>query len=76
MAKEENLKSKSLYKLLLIMLKYIPMLIALFYVINTATAYIGIDIPVLSNIAGMSLLTAYLDIYVPVSYSIQVLFIS
>lgn len=57
MAKEENLKSKSLYKLLLIMLKYIPMLIALFYVINTATAYIGIDIPVLSNIAGMSLLT-------------------
>ena len=26
------------------MLKYIPMLIALFYVINTATAYIGIDI--------------------------------
>lgn len=39
MAKEENLKSKSLYKLLLIMLKYIPMLIALFYVINTATAY-------------------------------------
>ena len=57
MAKEESLKSKSLYKLLLIMLKYIPMLIALFYVINTATAYIGIDIPVLSNIAGMSLLT-------------------
>lgn len=39
------------------MLKYIPMLIALFYVINTAIAYIGIDIPVLSNIAGMSLLT-------------------
>jgi hypothetical protein len=39
MAKEENLKSKSLYRLLLIMLKYIPMLIALFYVINTATAY-------------------------------------
>lgn len=28
MAKEESLKSKSLYKLLLIMLKYIPMLIA------------------------------------------------
>ena len=50
MVKEESLKSKSLYKLLL-------MLIALFYVINTATAYIGIDIPVLSNIAGMSLLT-------------------
>lgn len=50
MAKEENLKSKSLYKLLLIMLKYIPMLIALFYVINTATAYVGIDIPVLRSL--------------------------
>lgn len=71
MAKEENLKSKSLYKLLLIMLKYIPMLIALFYVINTATAYIGIDIPVHCRDVF-----AYLDIYVPVSYSIQVLFIS
>ena len=52
----ENLKSKVLYKLLLAMLKYIPMLITLFYVVNTITAYIGIDIPVLSNIAGISLL--------------------
>lgn len=57
MIKEENLRSKSSYKLLLIMLKYIPIFIALFYVINTITAYISIDIPVLSNIAGMSLLT-------------------
>ena len=30
MAKEESLKGKPLYKLLLIMLKYIPMLVALF----------------------------------------------
>jgi hypothetical protein len=57
MEMEESLRSKSLYKLLLIMLKYMPMLITLFYVANTATAYVGIDIPVLSNIAGMSLLT-------------------
>lgn len=57
MAKVENLRSKYLYKILLILLKYIPILIALCYVINTATAIIGIDIPVLSNIAGMSLFT-------------------
>lgn len=57
MVKEGNLRSKSLYKLLLIMLKYIPILIALFYMVNTITAYIRIDIPVLSNIAGMSLFT-------------------
>lgn len=54
---EENLKSKFLYKVLLLLLKYIPMVIALIYMINTITAYIGIDLPILSNIAGMSLFT-------------------
>lgn len=49
--------SKNLYKLLIVMLKYIPMIISLCYLANTITAYVGIDIPVLSNIAGMSLLT-------------------
>ena len=39
------------------MLKYIPMIISLFYLINTITAFIGIDIPILSTISGMSLLT-------------------
>lgn len=57
MAKEENLRSKYLYKILLILLKYIPLIISLFYIINTLTAFVGIDIPVLSNIAGMSLFT-------------------
>ena len=52
-----NLKSKNLYKLLIVMLKYIPMIISLFYLINTITAFIGIDIPILSTISGMSLLT-------------------
>jgi hypothetical protein len=33
------------------------MVIALIYMINTITAYIGIDLPILSNIAGMSLFT-------------------
>jgi hypothetical protein len=55
MAAEENL-NKSMYKLLILMLKYIPMLIALVYVLNTALSYFYIDIPVLSNIAGMSIL--------------------
>lgn len=40
-----------------ISLKIIPMLIALCYMINTALAYVDIDIPVLSNLAGMSLFT-------------------
>ena len=57
MAKVENLRSKYLYKILLILLKYIPIMIALFYVLNTISALCGIDIPVLSNIAGMSLFT-------------------
>lgn len=49
--------SKNLYKLLIVMLKYIPMIISLCYLANTITAYVGIDIPILSSIAGMSLLT-------------------
>lgn len=49
--------SKNLYKVLIVMLKYIPMIISLCYLANTITAYVGIDIPVLSSIAGMSLLT-------------------
>lgn len=45
------------YKLFLIMLKYIPMLIALVYTLNTFAAFIGIDIPAANNVAGVSLLT-------------------
>ena len=64
MAVEENL-NKSMYKLLILMLKYIPMLISLVYVLNTALSYFYIDIPVLSNLAGMSILPyAYLITYI------------
>lgn len=45
-----------MYKLLILMLKYIPMLISLVYVLNTTLSYFYIDIPVLSNLAGMSIL--------------------
>lgn len=49
--------NKLYYKLFIIVLKYIPLLIALCYVLNTVTAVFGIYIEPLSNIAGMSLLT-------------------
>lgn len=57
MVKGESLRNKSLYKTLLLLLKYIPIIIALFYIVNTLGTLFGIDLPVLSNIAGMSLLT-------------------
>lgn len=50
--------SSSLHKLLLVLVKYIPILIALCYMLNTIAAYmIGTTIEPLSNIAGMSLMT-------------------
>lgn len=57
MVKEGVLRNKALYKALLGSLKIIPILIAMCYMLNTALAYIDIDIPVLSNLAGMSLFT-------------------
>ena len=56
MAAEERLKSKYLYKLLLLVLKVIPMITALGYALNTLFAFIGIDTPLFSNICGMSIL--------------------
>lgn len=50
--------SSSLHKLLLVLIKYIPILIALCYMLNTIAAYMmGTTIEPLSNIAGMSLMT-------------------
>lgn len=57
MARVKTLRSKVLYKFLLILLKYIPIIITLFYILNIATAMIGIDIPVFSYTVGISLLT-------------------
>lgn len=54
---EGNLKSKELHKLLLLTIKYIPMVIAACYVLNTVLSVVHIDVPILSNIAGMSILT-------------------
>lgn len=49
--------NKLYYKLFIIVLKYIPSLIALCYILNTVMALFGIYIEPLSNIAGISLLT-------------------
>lgn len=59
---EEMLKSKRLYKIELYLLKVLPMIISLVYLINIILSYLGIDIPILSNIAGMSLIPLILDI--------------
>lgn len=64
MVREEKcVRSKSLHKLLIIVIKYIPMTISMFYILNTILCWLGIDAPVLSNIAGVSLFT-WLFIYI------------
>lgn len=58
MAREERfVRSKVLHKALILVIKYIPMIISMFYILNTMLCWLGIDAPVLSNIAGVSLLT-------------------
>lgn len=47
-----SLKSKALYKLFILLLKYVPFLITGCYIINTVACYYGMDLPVLSNITG------------------------
>ena len=56
MAVVENLKVSN-YKLLILTLKFIPMLTALCYMSSTVFNYLGYNIEPLSNIGGMSLLT-------------------
>ena len=53
---EAALKGKSLYKVGLYLLKIMPMIIALAYLVNTVSSYLGIDLPILASIAGMSLI--------------------
>jgi hypothetical protein len=57
MAVEEKLKSKSLYKLLILAIKYTPLVIAFCYMTSSILASFGIYFEPLSNIAGMSLIT-------------------
>ena len=55
MTKEAQLKRRS-HKLLIVMLKFIPMITALCYFANELASFFGIDTPLFSHIAGMSLL--------------------
>lgn len=58
MVKEEkSVRSKVTHKVLILVVKYIPMLISIFYMLNTVLCWVEIDTPVISNIAGVSLLT-------------------
>ena len=56
MVAEARLKSKNLYKVEPYLLKIMPMVIALAYLVNTVSSYFGVDIPILASIAGMSLI--------------------
>ena len=48
--------TKTLYKLELLLIKSLPLGIALCYLLNTVLSYFGIDAVILSYIAGMSIL--------------------
>ena len=54
MTMEEPLRRSS-HKLLLVVLKFIPIVTAFCYLLNTVFALFGIDTPILSHLSGMSL---------------------
>ena len=65
-SKNQESVSKSLYLLELKLLKTIPPLIALIHIINILTSYLGIQLPILSYIGGISfipLLFMYVSSY-------------
>lgn len=68
MAAEESLRSKTLYKVEIGLLKIIPMVLAGIYLSNTILSYfLNIDLIILSYIGGISLLPLiflYLSSYV------------
>ena len=57
MAKEDALRSKRLYKAVLVLLKVIPMLLAFFDILNTAIGFLGIECHWISYFSGVSFLT-------------------
>ena len=65
---EENLRSKTLYKAEIVLLKVIPMLLALVYLSNTVLSYLfDLDLIIFSYIGSVSILTLgflYLSSYV------------
>lgn len=64
---EANLKSKYPYKIFLLILRYLPISLALTSVLNTVFSYFGIDLEMFSYIGGISiipLIFIYLATYV------------
>jgi hypothetical protein len=53
----EKLRRNNLHKLLILVIKYTPIVIAMCYMLNTIFAWMGFYFEPLSNIAGMSLIT-------------------
>jgi hypothetical protein len=67
MVVEEKLKSKMLYKIELLLLKTIPILMALCSVSNSILSYLDIEVVILNYIGGVSILPLiflYLSSYV------------
>ena len=57
MVKVESVKSKTLYKIELSLIKTTPMILALIALLNTILSYFYIDIPLLSYLGGVSVLS-------------------
>lgn len=57
---EEKLKSKYLYKILLCLIKYIPMMFAFMALLTLITSYLGYETPIMSYIGGVSIITLIL----------------
>lgn len=55
--KSKQVRSKTLYKFELILLKFIPFILAFVCFLNTVFSYFGIDLEFLAHIGGISLLT-------------------
>ena len=67
MVAEARLKSKNLYKVELYLLKIMPMVIALAYLVNTVSSYFGVDIPILARILigqGQGIILPFLFAYI------------
>ena len=56
MAVEVNSLRRNNYKMFLFINKYLPYVISFLYMVNTLLYFYGIDVPILSILAGMSLL--------------------
>lgn len=55
MAAEVSLRSKTLYRIELLLIKYIPILVAIITISNMILSYFDIDIPLFSYIGSSSL---------------------